>query len=96
MEYSCLASTGSVAFPWDRYFKLNLLSVLLSYDWMLTLRKEVQLIWLRRWGGVSILFFLVRYSSLATWGLQMVFSLNTFPGNVVSLFIYGIYITDRI
>ena len=37
---------------------------LLFYDYLLTLSTELKVIWGREFSGVTVLFFLVRYSAL--------------------------------
>ncbi|KAG1842969.1 hypothetical protein F4604DRAFT_276007 [Suillus subluteus] len=41
-------------------------SVVMSYDWVLTLGEEIELIWMKRWSHMTILYLSVRYCGILT------------------------------
>ncbi|KAH9941687.1 uncharacterized protein BXZ73DRAFT_41766, partial [Epithele typhae] len=49
---------------------------LITYDYFLTLDREIQYIWRRKFTSASAIYIVTRYSSLAS---NIVISLNLFP-----------------
>ena len=70
-------------------FYINMTTVVLYYDFFLTLKDEMHLFWKRKWGFITFLFFANRYFALvadAPFGLLHIFSK---PGHVVSHAYHG-------
>jgi hypothetical protein len=50
-------------------------SVAMTYDWALTLGKEIELIWMQRWSHMTILYLSVRYCGILTYVANILASL---------------------
>lgn len=50
-------------------------SVVMSYDWALTLGQEIELIWMQRWTHMTILYLSVRYCGILTFVVNILASL---------------------
>jgi hypothetical protein len=55
------------------------ISTVIVYDWVLTFRKEVELIWRQRWSFMTLLYISVRYVGIL---YSVIYPLSTLPFSV--------------
>ncbi len=70
-----VAATSEFTFQNDHMkliIRTILCTALLFYDYFMTLGDEFRCVWKRKFSGVSVLFFVARYSTLLDRGVKMV------------------------
>jgi uncharacterized membrane protein len=67
------------------------ISTVIVYDWVLTFRKEVELIWRQRWSFMTLLYISVRYVGIL---YSVIYPLSTLPFSVTDEACASFYVAE--